>query len=392
MNVPAVLCVVGVAIGVAGGTTRAGDGCGPVVLGEIKRQASSTSWNVDLFGSLAGVADFDGLYLVDVSDPANPVGRGFAPIAGIPASVSVASGYAAVGDNLFGVRLFSTQDPQAPAERASVDLSEEGYAGVTGVEVQGGRLFASSWARGFRSFTIGVNGSLTPFADYADHTGAGGMRVFGGAVYLAGSSPALTILDSETPGSGGSLLVGSFDHPDGALDVAAWTGVCFLATGAGEIVILDTTDPSAPTKAGTITLPGQPVAIETYFGDMLYVAESNFSPGGPDRVLIFDVRNPAQPSLVDEIEIPNVHGLDFASPVLYAASNNRGLVSLDLSGLCVTCPVDFRPDLVYNVFDLAAFLDLYGANDPRADLAVPFGTLNFFDVAAMLAAYQKGCL
>ena len=42
-------------------------------------------------------------------------------------------------------------------------------------------------------------------------------------------------------------------------------------------------------------------------------------------------------------------------------------------------------------FDLAAYLDLYHAGDPAADLAPPIGVLNFFDLAAYLDAYNAGC-
>ena len=55
-------------------------------------------------------------------------------------------------------------------------------------------------------------------------------------------------------------------------------------------------------------------------------------------------------------------------------------------------PADLaEPFGVLNFFDLAAYLDLYNAGDPTADLAPPFGVLNFFDLAAYLDAYNTGC-
>ena len=44
-----------------------------------------------------------------------------------------------------------------------------------------------------------------------------------------------------------------------------------------------------------------------------------------------------------------------------------------------------------NFFDLAAFIDLYSARDPAADLAAPFGVFNFFDVSAYIGLYNAGC-
>ena len=46
---------------------------------------------------------------------------------------------------------------------------------------------------------------------------------------------------------------------------------------------------------------------------------------------------------------------------------------------------------VLNFFDLSAYLALFNAGDPAADLAAPFGTLNFFDLSAYLASFNAGC-
>jgi hypothetical protein len=57
-----------------------------------------------------------------------------------------------------------------------------------------------------------------------------------------------------------------------------------------------------------------------------------------------------------------------------------------------SCPADLAsPFGTLNFFDLAAFIGLYSASDPDADLAAPFGVFNFFDVAAYIALYNAGC-
>jgi hypothetical protein len=56
------------------------------------------------------------------------------------------------------------------------------------------------------------------------------------------------------------------------------------------------------------------------------------------------------------------------------------------------CPADLAEPLgTLNFFDVAAFLSAYNTQDAAADFAAPFGTFNFFDVAAFLAAYNAGC-
>jgi choice-of-anchor B domain-containing protein len=50
-----------------------------------------------------------------------------------------------------------------------------------------------------------------------------------------------------------------------------------------------------------------------------------------------------------------------------------------------------EPFNTLNFFDVAAYLALFNAGDPAADLAAPLGTLNFFDLSAYLGVYNAGC-
>lgn len=44
-----------------------------------------------------------------------------------------------------------------------------------------------------------------------------------------------------------------------------------------------------------------------------------------------------------------------------------------------------------NFFDLSTYMGLFTAQDPAADLAAPFGEFNFFDVATYLGLFNAGC-
>jgi len=56
------------------------------------------------------------------------------------------------------------------------------------------------------------------------------------------------------------------------------------------------------------------------------------------------------------------------------------------------CPADFAPpEGVLDFFDVAAFLAAFSAQDPSADFAPPEGVFDFFDVASYLAAFSEGC-
>lgn len=56
------------------------------------------------------------------------------------------------------------------------------------------------------------------------------------------------------------------------------------------------------------------------------------------------------------------------------------------------CPADLAaPFGVLNFFDFSAFIGFYNSQNPAADFAPPAGEFNFFDVSAFLAAYNAGC-
>ncbi|MEM9373792.1 MAG: GC-type dockerin domain-anchored protein, partial [Planctomycetota bacterium] len=71
--------------------------------------------------------------------------------------------------------------------------------------------------------------------------------------------------------------------------------------------------------------------------------------------------------------------------------------AIDFSGLscedpggCSAADVA-EPFGTLNFFDISAFIGLYNAGDPAADLAAPFGSLNFFDISEYIAIYNAGC-
>jgi len=78
-----------------------------------------------------------------------------------------------------------------------------------------------------------------------------------------------------------------------------------------------------------------------------------------------------------------------------AVANGLPGISLALSVTAAmddACPADLaEPFGSLNFFDVAAFIGLYNAGDPGADLAEPFGSLNIFDVAAFIGLYNAGC-
>jgi len=55
------------------------------------------------------------------------------------------------------------------------------------------------------------------------------------------------------------------------------------------------------------------------------------------------------------------------------------------------CKPDINFDGQLNFFDISAFIALYNAQDPDADVSAPFGVWNFFDIATYIGQYNVGC-
>ena len=61
-------------------------------------------------------------------------------------------------------------------------------------------------------------------------------------------------------------------------------------------------------------------------------------------------------------------------------------------GGCATgCAADYNRDSQVNIFDIIDFVAAYGRNDSDADMALPLGTFNFFDVAEFIEIFGQGC-
>ena len=56
------------------------------------------------------------------------------------------------------------------------------------------------------------------------------------------------------------------------------------------------------------------------------------------------------------------------------------------------CPADLaEPFGSLDFTDVLAFLTAFGAEDPLADMAEPFGSFDFTDVLAFLSSFGAGC-
>jgi hypothetical protein len=98
----------------------------------------------------------------------------------------------------------------------------------------------------------------------------------------------------------------------------------------------------------------------------------------------------------DIITTPNATPTGTFSSVVFEGSSVPAEVVYEPGRVAVRVLYCSRADLaapfgVIDFFDISAFISLYQAQDPVIDLAAPFGQIDFFDVSAFLSLYQAGC-
>jgi len=150
-------------------------------------------------------------------------------------------------------------------------------------------------------------------------------------------------------------------------------------------------DPSPVDSSGFTSFEGMTVKVDAMVKVGLLPAFPFSAEGGqtsPMPALFFGGRF-GEPL---RLSIPDLN-LDFSPDLGLGALNPTVTAQGDIDGSVPSqCPADLaEPFGVLNFFDLVEYIALYNAQDPGADLAAPFGSLNFFDVFAYITAFNAGC-
>jgi endonuclease I len=180
--------------------------------------------------------------------------------------------------------------------------------------------------------------------------------------------------------------VASFDPGAGVDEIMLDLGVIGLGSGdaaaAFDLFNIAPAATGAPMDIDLVSAVGDTAALTVAFDPVVSL------PAGAGELFVA--------SLSDESEG------DFEAVYTFRAFNDRGLVAhpgpgqdltLRLTGTVgsAPCPADLAaPFGTLNFFDLAAYLSLFTARDPAADLNND-ALFNFFDVSAYIGLYNAGC-
>jgi hypothetical protein len=238
-----------------------------------------SAWSVRVVGNIAYIAaGYDGLQIVDVSDPVNLrlLGRYISiPVEGVEVVGNMA--YIA---NSGGMQIIDVSNPLSPTLRGSY-AGSLGWGSTVPVQVVDNLAYVTANSGGYgRLKIIDVTNSMTPTlrGTYATPGVATSVQVVGNLVYvtyMAGGSPnaggGLAIIDISNPDR--PILRGIANMPGRPTNVAVANNYAYIADLEGGLQIVDVLDPALPKLEHSYDVPGVwawAVAVTDY---LVYVSD-----------------------------------------------------------------------------------------------------------------------
>jgi hypothetical protein len=275
---------------------------------------------------------------------------------------------------------FDVSDPSSPRVVGSAESSVDGPLSISGQTAAA----AGHEVRGFD-----LSDPISPITGGRAQLPANAVDAcaIGTTFYLACGNAGMQVVDASDPYFPINRQ-GFLPGTGSVLSVAASEGRVYMATNVSSSDngwVLDVSNPFLPKLVSTFRSAAHRM-IRASDG-FLYSATTS-------RVRVFDISDPDVPLLIQE-EIP----IGFVSPNLWVFEDI--ILGMDGSGrfrvllrdgCSEPCPADLAPPFgVLDFFDVVAFLDAFGSMSTDADLAAPFGVWNFFDVSEFVRSFSEGC-
>ncbi len=263
-----------------------------------------------------------GLMVVDISDPANPVYAGGYDTPGTTVQAAIAGDYAYLADCSSGLQVIDITDPTNPSLAGSYDT--DGVA--VGIALAGDYAYIADSNSGLAVIDISNPGSPTYAGGYNTPGSAQGVSISGDYAYVGdGTVGGLQVLDISDPTN--PTPAGSYDTPGMAYGATLSGDYAYVADGfSGGVLVLDISDPTSPTYVGDYDTPGYAYWVSLW-GDRAFVADGTL--GG---VHVLDISNPASPVFEDSLlGAGYVNYVALAGDHAFVTDSGTGLLVVDIA-------------------------------------------------------------
>jgi hypothetical protein len=237
-----------------------------------------------------------GMFVVDISNPNNPLALGSFDTPGLAWDVYVDGNYAYLADGTSGLQIFNISNPVSPDLIGSYDTPGISEA----VSVIGNYAYMADGSSGLQ--IIDISNPTSPILAFSCDTLVNLMDIFilDNYAYLADRGLGLLIYNIDIPDS--PVFVGSFydddycgfDHIFAAGNYAYLVPQCIVA----ELMIFDITDPTNPVLVSS----DNPTTVSAYD---IYVDNNYVFLNLTNGLLVYDVSDPYNPVIIGDYQTPN---------------------------------------------------------------------------------------
>lgn len=284
--------------------------------------------HVAISGSYAYVADgSSGMQVMDISDPTHPAIVGVFPTSCFANRLAVSGNNVIIADSQRGFRIADVSTPSNPSTAYTCDAG-----GITDMAVIGNTALASNgttWTSSATGlYTLDLSDPTSPNKlSWTSAPKSGELSVTDGRAYLFGngwdySSKEMDIFDVSDLTS--PILLSQFNAGAyvGSIDVS---GTHAYIGGSKKVSIVDLTNPSSPVTVGTAVSAGSPVYDTAVSNSYLYAGSYD---GGLE---VFNVSDPLHPNLVSTNNQFRPGNMLATDNTLYATGSSYPLSVFDIS-------------------------------------------------------------
>lgn len=309
----------------------------PLLLGTYPIAAAtdfSVSGGMAYVISEAGNRDYEGkLFILNISDPVNPILSGNMFITPIPTDIYVSGNIAYVTcEGYFGfsmIRLIDVSDPANPKKSGGYEVEQANFSAIS---VSNNIAYVAGGENSTNLFILDSNNPATLISTFLwDETVPAAVHVSSNSAYVVGIGPEgygrLEIVDISNPRMPVQLGHSILDISLSPINVSVSNNIAYV-TGGGGLVTVDVTNPTNPTVLGSYTGGAHSGSV---VGGIAYLITDN-------GFQIVDVSDPSNPTLLGESDLSPYSGISdifVSGTTAYIISNNDpesgGLLMVDVT-------------------------------------------------------------
>jgi len=318
--------------------------------------------DVCVYGNYAYVADYmNGLVIVDISNPVNPVTVGNHPsrIEGYTAAaaigVAVSGDYAYVANCYDDLYVIDVTDPTNPTLAATYDTGDYAYA----VTISGEYAYISSLWNGMNIVDISDPTNPGFVGNYDTDDAVEDVAISDSYAYIADRSDGVIIIDISDPAN--PSFVDSCDTPSDANTIVVSGNHAYVADEDNGLVVIDVSNPATPAIVGHYGTDGSSWGV-TLSENYVYIGD------GPNGVVVLNISDPTNPVFAGGYDTPGyAEDIEIVGDLAYVADDRLVILRTDASDAPQISVGQGAPDLATKNH----FIDAYNRNGGITVLGSP---------------------